>query len=198
MKEKLAKAWGTLKPEQRKKSIIAGVLIVLTIVAFGLYKSTRGSTPPPPPSSKREINLGAGDKDVLEKSLYNESTKVIDDMKTQMVDLQKQLKAVQETKEAPEAPSLPVPNSGSGKSLAGLAAKEKGRLPVPEPPPMPAASTSIPPLPPGVPSSPSQQPGTRTAVPGAVAASKPDVYGGIKVVSQAEGEAKNDAKKKTD
>ena len=106
MKEKLVKIWGTLRPEQRKKSIIAGVLLVLTIIAFGLYKSTRGSAPPPPPSAKREINLGAGDKDVLEKSLYNESTKVIDDMKTQMEDLQKQLKAVQETK---EAPSLPAP-----------------------------------------------------------------------------------------
>ncbi len=139
MKEKLAKIWGTLRPEQRKKSIIAGVLVVLTVVAFGIYKSTRGSAPPPPPSAKREINLGAGDKDVLEKSLYNESTKVIDDMKTQMEDLQKQLKAVQETKETPGTPSLPVPNSGSGKGLSGLMAKDKGRLPVPEPPPMPTA-----------------------------------------------------------
>ena len=139
MKEKLVKIWGTLRPEQRKKSIIAGVLIVLTVVAFGIYKSTRGSAPPPPPSAKREINLGAGDKDVLEKSLYNESTKVIDDMKSQMEDLQKQLKAVQEAKETPEAPSLPLPNSGSGKNMSGLSAKDKGRLPVPEPPPMPAA-----------------------------------------------------------
>jgi conjugal transfer pilus assembly protein TraB len=196
MKEKLAKIWGTLRPEQRKKSIIAGVLVVLTVVAFGIYKSTRGSTPPPPPSAKREINLGAGDKDVLEKSLYNESTKVIDDMKTRMEDLQKQLKAVQEAKETPEAPSLPVPNPGSGKSLSGLMAKDKGRLPVPEPPPMPAVSSSTPPLPPGVPPSPAQQAGMRTAVPGTVAAPKPEVYGGIKVVSQTEGEAKNDAKKK--
>ena len=196
MKEKFVKIWGTLRPEQRKKSIIAGVLLVLTVVAFGIYKSTRGSAPPPPPSAKREINLGAGDKDVLEKSLYNESTKVIDDMKTQMEDLQKQLKAVQETKETPEAPSLPLPNSGSGKSLSGLMAKDKGRLPVPEPPPMPTAGASTPPLPPGVPPSPAQQPGMRTAVPGAVAAPKPEVYGGIKVVSQTEGEAKNDAKKK--
>ena len=173
MKEKFVKIWGTLRPEQRKKSIIAGVLLVLTVVAFGIYKSTRGSAPPPPPSAKREINLGAGDKDVLEKSLYNESTKVIDDMKTQMEDLQKQLKAVQETKETPEAPSLPVPNSGSGKSLSGLMAKDKGRLPVPEPPPLPAAGISTPPLPPGVPPSPAQQPGMRTAVPGAVAAPSP-------------------------
>jgi conjugal transfer pilus assembly protein TraB len=188
MKEKLVKIWGTLRPEQRKKSIIAGVLIVLTVVAFGIYKSTRGSAPPPPPSAKREINLGAGDKDVLEKSLYNESTKVIDDMKTQMEDLQKQLKVVQETK---EAPSLPLPNSGSGKSLSGL---NKGRLPVPEPPPMPPAASTAPPLPPGVPPSPAQQLGMRPAVPGAPP--KPEVYGGIKVISQAEGDAKSDAKKK--
>ena len=47
MKEKLVKIWGTLRPEQRKKSIIAGVLLVLTVVAFGIYKSTRGSAPPP-------------------------------------------------------------------------------------------------------------------------------------------------------
>ena len=190
MKEKLAKIWGTLRPEQRKKSIIVGVLLVLTVVAFGIYKSTRGSAPPPPPSAKREINLGAGDKDVLEKSLYNESTKVIDDMKTQMEDLQKQLKAVQETKETPEAPSLPVPNPGSGKSLSGL---NKGRLPVPEPPSMPVAGMSTPPLPPGVPPSPAQQPGMRVSAPGIP---KPEIYGGIKVVSQAENETKNDAKKK--
>lgn len=194
MKEKFVKVWEALKPEQRKKSIIVGVLLVLTVVAFGIYKSTRGSAPPPPPSAKREINLGAGDKDVLEKSLYNESTKVIDDMKTQMEDLQKQLKAVQETKETPEAPSLPVPSSSSGKNMSGL---NKGRLPVPEPPPMPVAGMSAPPLPPGVPPSPTQQAGMRTAVPGAVSVPpKPEVYGGIKVVSQTEGDAKNDAKKK--
>ena len=197
MKEKLVKIWGTLRPEQRKKSIIAGVLIVLTVVAFGIYKSTRGSAPPPPPSAKREINLGAGDKDVLEKSLYNESTKVIDDMKTQMEDLQKQLKAVQETKETPEAPSLPVPDSGSGKSLSGLTTKDKGRLPVPEPPPMPAAGSIH-----------AAFPSRRPAVAGAAARNahgpsrrtgnspKPDIYGGIKVVSQTEGDAKGDAKKK--
>ena len=196
MKEKLVKIWGTLRPEQRKKSIIAGVLVVLTVVAFGIYKSTRGSAPPPAPSAKREINLGAGDKDVLEKSLYNESTKVIDDMKTRMEDLQKQLKAVQEAKETPEAPSLPLPNPGSGKGLSGFMAKDKGRPPVPEPPPMPATGASTPPLPPGFPPSPVQQPGTRTAVPGAVAAPKPEVYGGIKVVSQVDNDAKNDAKKK--
>jgi conjugal transfer pilus assembly protein TraB len=196
MKEKFVKIWGTLRPEQRKKSIIAGVLIVLTVLAFGIYKSTRGSAPPPPPSAKREINLGAGDRDVLEKSLYNESTKVIDDMKTRMEDLQKQLKAVQEAKETPEAPSLPLPNPGSGKGLSGLMAKDKGRLPVPEPPPMPPASSSAVPLPPGVPPSPAQQPGMRMAVPGTVAAPKPEVYGGIKVVSQVDNDAKNDAKKK--
>ena len=110
MKEKLVKIWGTLRPEQRKKSIIAGVLLVLTIIAFGLYKSTRGSAPPPPPSAKREINLGAGDKDVLEKSLYNESTKVIDDMKTQMEDLQKQLEGGPGDKGGPVAPcARPAP-----------------------------------------------------------------------------------------
>ncbi len=195
MKERLLKAWETLRPEQRKRSIIAGVLIALTIVAFGIYKSTRGSAPPPPPSAKREINLGAGDRDVLEKSLYNESTKVIDDMKSQMEDLQKQLKAVQEAKETPEALSLPLPSSGPGKNMSGLSAKDKGRLPVPEPP-MPAASNTAPPLPPGVPPSPAQQPGTRTAVSSSVAVPKPEVYGGIKVVSQTEGDAKNDAKKK--
>jgi conjugal transfer pilus assembly protein TraB len=194
MKEKLQKIWGTLRPEQRKKSIIAGVLIALTIVAFGIYKSTRGSAPPPLPSAKREINLGAGDRDVLEKSLYNESTKVIDDMKSQMEDLQKQLKAVQEAKETPEAPSLPLPNSGS-KSLSGLAAKDKGRVPIPEPP-MPAAGASAPPLPPGVPPSPVQQTGSHTAPGAPTAPPKPEVYGGIKVVSQTESDAKGDAKKK--
>jgi conjugal transfer pilus assembly protein TraB len=196
MKEKLQKIWGTLRPEQRKKSIIAGVLIALTIVALGIYKSTRGSTPPPAPSAKREINLGAGDRDVLEKSLYNESTKVIGDMKTQMEDLQKQLKAVQEGKETPEAPSLPVPGSGTGKNLPGPVAKDKGRLPVPEPP-MPVPSSTTPPLPPGIPPTPGQQTSVRTGVPGApTALPKPEVYGGIKVISQTEADAKGDSKKK--
>ncbi len=189
MKEKLVKIWGTLRPEQRKKSIIAGVLVVLTVVAFGIYKSTRGSALPPAPSTKREINLGAGDRDVLEKSLYNESTKVIDDMKTQMEDLQKQLKAVQETK---EAPALPLPDSGS-KSLVGPMAKDKVRLKAPEPPPMPSPAASAVPLPPGVPPSPVQQPGMRASAPGVP---KPEIYGGIKVVSQAENESRNEAKKK--
>ena len=194
MKEKFVKIWGTLRPEQRKKSIIAGVLVVLTVVAFGIYKSTRGSAPPPPPSAKREINLGAGDKDVLEKSLYNESTKVIDDMKTQMEDLQKQLKAVQETKEAPEAPSLPVPNSSSGKNMSGLqtrgACRSRSRLPCqwrayPRRLSLPACRRRR-----------RSSPECARPVQARSRRPKPDVYGGIKVVSQTEGEAKNDAKKK--
>jgi len=136
---------------------------------------------------------------VLEKSLYNESTKVIDDMRAQMEDLQKQLKAVQETK---DGPTLPLPDSGTGKNMSGLTAKDKAHLPVP-PPPLPSSvgsgSPSVP-LPPGVPPSPSlvQQPGSRTSLAGAGVATppKPEVYGGIKVVSQAEGDAKSDAKKK--
>jgi len=63
---------------------------------------------------------------------------------------------------------------------------------------MPAAGASTPPLPPGFPPSPAQQAGMRTAVPGTVATPKPEVYGGIKVVSQVDNDAKNDAKKKTE
>ena len=199
MKEKLVKVWGSLRPEQRKKSIIAGVLLVLTIVAFGIYKSTRGSAPPPPPSAKREINLGAGDKDVLEKSLYNESTKVIDDMRAQVEDLQKQLKAVQEAKETPSLPVPPgaLPTDNLTKGLSGLMGKEKGHQV--QPPPLSAGSgTSAVPLPPGVPPSPPpvQQPGVRTALPGAAAPPRPEIYGGIRVVSQVEADAKNEGKKK--
>ena len=189
MKEKLAKIWGTLRPEQRKKSIIAGVLIVLTVVAFGIYKSTRGSAPPPPPSAKREINLGAGDKDVLEKSLYNESTKVIDDMKTQMEDLQKQLKAVQEAKEKPEAP-LCLSQTPARRVCPGLRRKTRDACPSRS---LPCRQRRAAPClsRPGVPPSPTQQKGTHTIVPGTpVVPPKPEVYGGIKVVSQTEGDAK--------
>jgi conjugal transfer pilus assembly protein TraB len=195
MKEKFLKIWGTLRPEQRKKSIIAVVLLLLTVVAFGFYKSTRGSAPPPKPTAKKEINLGAGDKDVLEKSLYNESTKALDSVRSQIEDLQKRVEA-QETKETP-----PVPG-GAPKGQSGLTAlKDKLHLPVPEPsgassPPAPATV----PLPPGVPPPPvpAQQPGgIRSLLPGAAPASpKPDIYGGIKVVSQTEADPKSEAKKK--
>ena len=194
MKEKFLKIWRTLKPEQRKKSIIAGVLIVLTVVALGIYKSTRGSAPPPPPSAKREINLGAGDRDVLEKSLYNESTKVIDDMKAQMEDLQKQLKAVQETK---EAPSLPLPNSGSEKSPPGAHAKGQG---APAGPGAPHAVSGERPPCLFLPASRRRRCNRRNAFtppfPGFRRLPKPEIYGGIKVVSQAENDAKTDVKKK--
>ena len=46
---------------------------------------------------------------MLEKSLYNESTKAIAGMKTQMDDLEKQLKAVQEKKEEAPASLLDLP-----------------------------------------------------------------------------------------
>ena len=142
---------------------------MLTVVAFGIYKSTRGSAPPPPPSAKKEINLGAGDRDVLEKSLYNESTKVIDDMKSQMEDLQKQLKAVQETKERRRRLCLsPIPAParacpGSWRRTRGVC-RSRSRLPCRH------RQATHAPLPPGVPPSPVQQPGMRTAVPGAVGA----------------------------
>jgi len=61
---------------------------------------------------------------------------------------------------------------------------------------MPAAGASAPPLPPGVPPSPVQQTGSHTAPGAPTAPPKPEVYGGIKVVSQTESDAKGDAKKK--
>ena len=185
MKEKLVKIWAALRPEQKRKMIIAGALLFLTVVSFGLYKSTRGGAPPPPPSVKKEINLGAEDKNVLEKSLYNESTKTMDAMKTQMEDLQKQLKAVQESK-APEAPSLPgaVLN---GRNLPGLMAKDGPHLPpAVQPPPVPsvvAPAAAAAPFPPGIPPSPVREGIHSAALPPPL---KPEIYGGIRVVSQTE------------
>ena len=186
MKGKLVKIWAALRPEQKRKMIIAGALLFLTVVSFGLYKSTRGGAPPPPPSVKKEINLGTEDKNVLEKSLYNESTKTMDAMKTQMEDLQKQLKAVQESK-ALEAPSLPgaVLN---GKNLPGLMAKDSPHLPAlaVQPPPVPsvvAPGTTAAPLPPGIPPSPVREGMHSAALPPPL---KPEIYGGIKIVSQTE------------
>ena len=192
MKEKLTKIWATLKPEQRKKSIIAGVLLVLVGISYGLYKNTRGAAPPVAPSAKKEINLGAGDKNVLEKSLYNESTKGLADMKTQLEDVQKQLKAIQDAK----APG-PVPDLSPGKAVPGAPpAKDKGHLPLPvapatSPPLPPAGATGslTAPLPPGVPPSP------RISLPGTpITPPKPEIYGGIKLVSQSD--AKSEGKKK--
>ena len=100
LREKGMKIWETLRPEQKKKAMIAGIVAAIILCALIFYKTTHEQgidQSKKTPEKKREIAL---DKGTLEKSLYNESTKQMGDMQSEVKDLQEQLKKVIADKES--------------------------------------------------------------------------------------------------
>lgn len=95
LKQKAQKIWESLKPHQKKKSIIFGILISIVIVASIFYKTTHQNDQSKlrQPEKKREIALERG---TLEKSLFNESSKHATDMEEQMKKLKEYLRDLAE------------------------------------------------------------------------------------------------------
>ncbi len=177
MKERLRKIWETLKPEQKKKVLFAGIAIAVVILSLVFYKATRSAgTPPKTVEGKREILL---EKGTLEKSLYNESTKQIGDMQNQLRALEGQLASLQQT-----------PRPGDEKKddkldLAKEILKQSRQTPAEKKEePKGTTKTNVP-LPPPLPNQPSYPPGAPPAPPPPVTAqSKAEIYGDIEFVSQ--------------
>ncbi len=197
LREKGMKIWETLRPEQKKKAMIAGIVAAIIICALIFYKTTHEQgidQSKKMPEKKREIAL---DKGTLEKSLYNESTKQMGDMQSEVKDLQEQLKKVIADKESNGSDQNDAKADLSrtwAKQSQALADKKKDprgqERPGFPPLPPPANGASVP-LPPGVPPSP--------AVAATAPPSKPEIYGDIQFVSQSvdnKSDKQEEAKKK--
>lgn len=190
-KEKLNKIWAALKPEQKKKTIIAGIIMGILLFSLAFYHSTHSlskTQAPAKTTNKRE--LGIDQSKVLEKSLYNESRQSMSDLKKQVDEMKKKLEEKEQDKKLPDSaekddkPDLSRQLVKKWQPEKDPRGQQKQETPRVSAPPIPSGSAS---LPPGVP-----------PAPGAVAVqSKPEVYGAIEVVSQRNNNMeKNESKKK--
>jgi conjugal transfer pilus assembly protein TraB len=181
----LKRRWAELDPARKKKAVILSIVLVVLIISFLGYRTTRGGKPKTDGQAKepgRELSL---DSKILEKSMYYESRKEIADLKTQLEDLKK----LKEEKEAAK-------DRESNKDLEAFNRKlAQSQPPVPRYfPPPPAASSSLPPIMPPSPEGQPQKP-------------KAEMLGDIEIVSgqpsvpgqptEAKAEKAADAKKKS-
>lgn len=193
LKEKLNKIWAALKPEQKKKTIITGIIIGIFLFSLAFYHSTHSPSKtqvPTKTTNKRE--LGIDQSKVLEKSLYNESRQSMSNLKKQVDEMKKKLEEKEQDKKLPDSTekddkpdlSKELANAKKLQSEKDPRGQQKQETPRVSAPPIPSGGVS---LPPGVP-----------PAPGAVAVqSKPEVYGAIEVVSQRNNNMeKNEGKKK--
>lgn len=170
MKGKIKQLWSSLTPE--RKRTVSVLLIVVTVIVMGIigYKFSRSSSPEQSPSVEKKKNISLEPK-LLEKSMYMESQKEINELKKQVEEI-KQLREAEEKQKEEKA--------------------EKNKAKIPELPR--DRNVSIPPFPPAIiPPPPGQQ---NTQIKPAV-----ESIGEISVVSNQElpkkEEEKKDNKKKS-
>lgn len=184
LKEKSTRVWDALRPEQKKKVVIAAILAVICILGIILYKSTEPSKTPPPQKTDKKRNIGVEPSKVLEKSLYNASQQSIGDLKKEFEDMKKKMDEKEGEKKSPELPG----NKDQKPDLDKVLNKDKDprKTETKVLPPVPPPVRSGMPLPPGVPPAPGVSATT----------SKPEVFGDIEMVSQRQEEADKDKGKK--
>jgi conjugal transfer pilus assembly protein TraB len=192
IKHKCLKIWHTLRPEQRKKLVFVAIGLGIIVFSLMLYKATRTpGTASKPSEGKRDVAL---DKGTLEKSLYNESTKQMGDIETEMKAVKEQIAALQQGKrsEGDDRPDLAKEILKQSRQTSSDKEMELKRSAKAAAPLQPSS------FPPGFPPPPATQTSaisSMPAAPGPQAPSKPEIYGEIEFVSQRI-EKKDDGKKK--
>jgi conjugal transfer pilus assembly protein TraB len=88
-KKSLLKIFDGLKPEQKKKVVVAVVVSILVVFAYYIYKD-RGKTPAPEKAVHREEVIALEPK-LLQQTMLEEQRKALADNKTEMDDLRKRL-----------------------------------------------------------------------------------------------------------
>ena len=182
----MKKKWAELEPSKKKKAVILAIVLVVLIISFLGYKTTRRSKPKTDELAKeprKELSL---DSKILEKSMYYESQKEIADLKTQLEDLKK-LKEEKET----------AKEKGSGKDLEAFNKKlAQSQPPMPQyfpPPPASVSSALLPNTPPSLEGQQPQKPKTEMLGDIEIVTGQPAVPGQVKDGKEEKAE---DAKKK--
>lgn len=188
LKEKFTRVWDALRPEQKKKVVMAAVLAVICLLGIVFYKSTRPSQTPTPQKTDKKRNIGVEPSKVLEKSLYNASQQSIGDLKKELEEMKKKMDEKEGEKKSPELPGNKDQKPDLDKVLNKDQHKSETKVPAPAPPqpPAPPPVRSGMPLPPGVPPAPGVN----------AAPSRPEVFGDIEMVSQRQDEADTNKGKK--
>jgi conjugal transfer pilus assembly protein TraB len=174
--EKLKEKWNTLNPQQKKKAVVVLFAIGIIVVSLLGYMAThRGSNQEPVKKEAigktEEIKLDTG---VLQKTQLAESQKEIEALKAQIEELKKEKEKEAETKKAAEAEKQSKEKIPDFKQLPPIPPPPQGAVPPQELPQGQPAQVK-PPEPP-----------------------KPEIIGGIGIVSQAEKkEEKKDEKNDT-
>lgn len=128
---KIKETFDRLTPEQKKKVIVTLVIVAVILLGVLMYVSTRGGsrkTQPEPQGQGKEITI---DTNILQKSLYMEQQKELEEKSKQMEELKKQLTDVRvELESMKKLP--PVPQTE----------RPEGAVQFPPPPPLPEQGTS--------------------------------------------------------
>jgi len=98
MKGKIKQLWSSLTPE--RKRTVSVLLVVVLVIVMGIigYKFSRSSLPEQSPSVEKKKNISLEPK-LLEKSMYMESQKEINELKKQVEEIKQQKGAEEKQKE---------------------------------------------------------------------------------------------------
>lgn len=142
MKEKIRAFWSGLTPQGKKKVILAIIAVIVGITGVLGYYSTRGKSTKPQQtvSEKKELKF---DSSVMEKSLYSESKKEMDQIRQQLEALKKEREEREKQESALKSAPLPPSVPGADRQPSGA---QQAIPPVPPPPP-PAMHAAEPPKP---------------------------------------------------
>ena len=135
VKERLKKKWESLSPEERKRFVVTAVVILVVLVSYLAYVSTRGHRVEKKREKKAETKEITLETDLLKRSYYVESMKRYEELKKELEKLKEELKKKEKEIAAREG------EEGKEKKPK----KVSVRVPPPPPPPeKPAVSRRLP------------------------------------------------------
>ena len=135
VKERLKKKWESLSPEERKRFVVTAVVILVVLVSYLAYVSTRGHRVEKKEEKKAETKEITLEADLLKRSYYVESMKRYEELKKELEKLKEELKKKEKEIVAREG------EEGKEKKPK----KVSVRVPPPPPPPeKPAVSRRLP------------------------------------------------------
>ena len=135
VRERLKRKWENLPPEERKKLVTIAVVILVVLVSYLAYVSTRGHHVEKKEEKKAETKEITLETDLLKRSYYVESMKRYEELKKELEKLKEELKKKEKEIAAREG------EEGKEKKPK----KVSVRVPPPPPPPeKPAVSRRLP------------------------------------------------------
>jgi conjugal transfer pilus assembly protein TraB len=144
VKERIKEKWEKISPEGKRKILIFCFFFLLIIGIVGLMSINKKENKPKQ-ASQKEVRTEEIDTDLLKKTQYYETIKMVEELKKANEDLQKQLEELKKEKEK----ETTAEEGKEAKFEKGFE-KEFLAAPInvpPPPPPPPLSSSSIPQLP---------------------------------------------------